>query len=439
MKNRSYKIITAIFSFLLILFILAAFIVVVEVSSTQKNGITIVQKDGNTDSRVQVEIKPRGGVGDSWEKLLVNDPNEKKINGITYSCNINSEMEDEIPDWTLRIDIEQEVWLNNAWCGTMEVHQGNNEQELDLRSVNPSKIVLDKLDDPDILIPLEPGDYVIYHPSQKEYEMPIAPNGFKEIGFIFYSNQEDPIPAFSSVTLKCNPSSAYANKASVQVLIGLGIIWAISAIALVVFIIQMRRSEKMLRTQQELVEQTMQTISSFVDAKDEYTAGHSNRVASVARIIARRLGYGAEEQRQVYYCGLLHDSGKVGIPDGILNKPGKLTDDEFSIIKTHSVIGYQMLEKLSLVSMAATAARNHHERWDGAGYPDGLAAEEIPEVARILCVADAFDAMSSTRVYRQAMDREYILGQFETYRGSQFDPRMVDAFLEAVSDGEIVV
>ena len=220
-------------------------------------------------------------------------------------------MEDEIPDWTLRIDIEQEVWLNNAWCGTMEVHQGNNEQELDLRSVNPSKIILDKLDDPDILIPLEPGDYVIYHPSQKEYEMPIAPNGFKEIGFIFYSNQEDPVPAFSSVTLKCNPSSAYANKASVQVLIGLGIIWAISAIALVVFIIQMRRSEKMLRTQQELVEQTMQTISSFVDAKDEYTAGHSNRVASVARIIARRLGYGAEEQRQVYYCGLLHDSGKA--------------------------------------------------------------------------------------------------------------------------------
>ena len=150
-------------------------------------------------------------------------------------------------------------------------------------------------------------------------------------------------------------------------------------------------------------------------------------------------GFTEEDILRIHYIGTLHDIGKIGVPDPILNKAGKLTDDEFSIIKTHSVIGYQMLEKLSLVPMAATAARNHHERWDGAGYPDGLAAEEIPEVARILCVADAFDAMSSTRVYRQAMDREYILGQFETYRGSQFDPRMVDAFLEAVSDGEIVV
>ena len=440
MKKTTYKIITGVFTGILVIFVLAAILVAVRIHRSHDNDFTAVQSKGKSDSRIGVDIHPRGGIGDDWEKLAMEGTDhELLMNGITYAAIIENKMDTELPDWKMRIDIDQDMWLNNAWCGSFEVHQGDNTQILDLRSVKPDKIILEKLEDKDILIPLHKGDYLVYLPSEKEYETTIAANGFKEIGFIIYTTQDVPAPEFDKISVECEVATEYETKASARILIAIGVLWLISAITLVVFMIQMSNSEKAIEKEQALVEQTMRTISSFVDAKDEYTAGHSLRVASIARILAKRMGYDEEELRQVYYCGLLHDSGKVGIPDGILNKPGKLTEDEFEMIKTHSLIGYQMLERLSLVPMAATAARNHHERYDGAGYPDGLSGEDIPEVARILCVADAFDAMSTTRVYRKAMDREYIMGQFETNRGTQFDPNVVDIFFKAVEDGEIVV
>ena len=440
MKKKTYKIVTGIFTAVLAIFVLAAAFVAVVLYRSHENDFTAVQSKGKYDPRISVDIHPRGAIGDTWEKIAMEGTDQElMMKGMTYSAIIDSKMDTELSNWTMRIDIEQDVWLNNAWCGSFEIHQGDNTQILDLRSVNPDKIILEKLDDKDILIPLHKGDYIVYIPSEKEYETTIFPNGYKEIGFIIYTLQGVPALDFNKVSINCEVASEYDTKIAVRFLITIGVIWLISAVALVVFMIQMSNSEKAIEKEQALVEQTMRTISSFVDAKDEYTAGHSNRVASISKILAKRMGYKDEELRQVYYCGLLHDSGKVGIPDGILNKPGKLTEDEFQMIKTHSIIGCQMLERLSLVPMAATAARNHHERYDGAGYPDGLKGEEIPEVARILCVADAFDAMSTTRVYRKAMDREYIMGQFEIYRGTQFDPNIVDVFFKAVEDGEIVI
>lgn len=440
MKKTTYKIVSGFFIGILAVFFGAAVLVAVKVYKSHDNDFTAVQSKGKNDSRISVDICPRGAIGDAWDKIAMEGTDhEMLMRGVTYSATIDNKMDTELPSWKMRIDIEQDMWLNNAWCGSFEVHQGDNTQILDLRNVNPDKIILEKLDDKDILIPLHKGDYIVYLPSEAEYETIIAPNGYKEIGFIMYTTRDIDYLTFDNIQVECEVPTEYETGASIKVLVAIGIIWLISAVTLVVFMIQMANSEKAIEKEQALVDQTMRTMSSFVDAKDEYTAGHSNRVASIARILAKRMDYDKEQLRQVYYCGLLHDSGKVGIPDGILNKPGKLNDAEFEMIKTHSTIGYKMLESLSLVPMAATAARSHHERYDGSGYPDGLKGEEIPEIARILCVADAFDAMSTTRIYRKAMDREYILGQFEAYRGTQFDPAVVDVFLKAVEDGEIVM
>ena len=167
-----------------------------------------------------------------------------------------------------------------------------------------------------------------------------------------------------------------------------------------------------LRNQQEkrrkLYIQTITALSDAVDAKDRYTSGHSKRVAKYAQMIAAKMGKSIEEQQKIYQAGLLHDIGKIRVPADIINKPGKLTDEEFNIIKLHPITGYRILESVSDDGFIAIAAKYHHERYDGKGYPNGLKGETIPEVARILGVADSYDAMASNRSYRNALPQSAV-------------------------------
>lgn len=166
-----------------------------------------------------------------------------------------------------------------------------------------------------------------------------------------------------------------------------------------------------------------------IDAKDKYTKGHSNRVAEYSKMICSQLGHSEEYQKKVYYSALLHDIGKIGVPDAIINKPGKLNDEEFSKIKEHPVIGSQILKAVSSMAELSVGARSHHERFDGKGYPDGLSGTNIPRIARIICVADAYDAMTSNRSYRQFLPQEVVRRELEKNKGSQFDPEIVDVML----------
>ena len=160
------------------------------------------------------------------------------------------------------------------------------------------------------------------------------------------------------------------------------------------------------RKTEEMFLQTVTALSEAVDAKDRYTSGHSKRVAEYSRKIAERMGKSKEEQDEIYRAGLLHDVGKIRIPEDIINKPGRLTDEEYNTIKIHPITGYNILRGIAEDSSIATAAKHHHERFDGKGYPTGLTGEEIPETARILGVADAYDAMASNRSYRDALPLE---------------------------------
>lgn len=164
-----------------------------------------------------------------------------------------------------------------------------------------------------------------------------------------------------------------------------------------------------------------------IEAKDVYTKGHSDRVAGLAQLIAERMDLPYSE-KEVAQAGLLHDIGKIGISERILTKPGSLTDEEYQIIKSHPEKGAQILEPLVMFKKSAAAVRHHHERYDGKGYPDGLAGEEIPLLARVIAVSDAFDAMTSDRPYRKAFSYDIARQKILSASGTQFDPTVVEAF-----------
>ncbi|MBR3019141.1 MAG: HD-GYP domain-containing protein [Clostridia bacterium] len=183
--------------------------------------------------------------------------------------------------------------------------------------------------------------------------------------------------------------------------------------------------------------QTIQTLANAIDAKDPYTRGHSTRVSQYAVMIAEMLGWKQERINDLRYAALLHDVGKIGVPDSILYKPTKLTKVEYDIIKSHTAMGAEILRERDINDAAEDVAYSHHERYDGKGYPRGLRGDEITEEARIVGIADAFDAMSSERVYRSACDRDYILRQLEEGRGKQFDPAYADILIDLWNQGRL--
>ena len=209
---------------------------------------------------------------------------------------------------------------------------------------------------------------------------------------------------------------------------------------------QMRRTiafqEKELalaRKQIRMGNETILAIAKTVDAKDPNTSQHSKRVSEYSVQIAKRLGFSEEKQEQLRKAALLHDIGKIGIPDAVLNKPGKLTDEEYAKMKSHVTAGAEILKDFTLVENVAEGALYHHERYDGKGYVHGLKGEEIPLNARIIGLADAFDAMTANRVYRKRLPFDYVLEELKKGRGTQFDPHLVDIFLELIEDGSIPV
>ena len=181
----------------------------------------------------------------------------------------------------------------------------------------------------------------------------------------------------------------------------------------------------------------VQTLADAIDAKDTYTNGHSGRVAKYAREIAARFGYNQKQQDEIYMMGLLHDVGKIGVPDAVINKPDKLTDEEYALIKTHPAKGDRILKNIKERPKLAVGARWHHERYDGRGYPDGLKGDAIPEEARIIAVADAYDAMTSRRSYRDILPQEIVRAELIKGKGTQFDPQFADIMLRMMDeDGE---
>lgn len=182
----------------------------------------------------------------------------------------------------------------------------------------------------------------------------------------------------------------------------------------------------------KLSEQSLLAITRAVEAKDLYTKGHSERVAKYSEMIAKKMGYSDDDAKTLYIIALMHDVGKIGIPDAIINKPGALTDEEFKIIKSHPVIGADILKEVDAFEKISEIALNHHERVDGKGYPNGLTGNEISDEVAIVSVADAYDAMTSQRSYRDIMEQAEVRAEIKKGIGTQFKKQQAEAMLEII-------
>ena len=209
-------------------------------------------------------------------------------------------------------------------------------------------------------------------------------------------------------------------------------------VVLAVYTYVRKKTKKLLKKQEEdkmLIREIVEAFAKTIDMKDKYTNGHSKRVAEYTVMLARELGYDEETVEKYYNIALLHDIGKIGVPGEVLNKAGKLDDDEYNTIKSHTVLGYNVLKDISIMPELSVGAEAHHERPDGKGYPNGLKGEEIPRVAQIIGVADAFDAMYSNRPYRNRMNFEKVVSIIKGASGTQLTEDVVDAFLRIVDRG----
>ena len=217
-------------------------------------------------------------------------------------------------------------------------------------------------------------------------------------------------------------------------------ILSLALIVLVTFFIIHIKTKQSLKKQLEyknITVESIQAIARTIDAKDEYTNGHSIRVGYYSKVIAENLGMKEDEVDNIYYIALLHDIGKIAIPDSILNKPGRLTDEEFKVMKSHTTRGAKILQGISTIPHIIEGAKSHHEKYDGSGYPEGLKGEEIPYVARIICCADCFDAMASKRVYKEPFSLDVIISEFKRCRGTQFDPHIADVVVTLMENGKL--
>jgi putative nucleotidyltransferase with HDIG domain len=188
-----------------------------------------------------------------------------------------------------------------------------------------------------------------------------------------------------------------------------------------------QKNEEVLKSQD-----VIRTLAQALEARDHYTQGHSSRVSDVAVTLARAAGLNREEQETVRLGCLLHDVGKIHVPDAVLRKPGALDEEEFALMRKHPAIGEQICRPLAFARPCLSIIRHHHERWDGRGYPDGLKGEEISLHARIAAVADAWDAMTTDRPYRSALPAEVAFARLNEGAGSQFDPRLVETFVRVM-------
>ena len=226
-----------------------------------------------------------------------------------------------------------------------------------------------------------------------------------------------------------------------QMMIGILVSVTVFLIIVVFCAISAKKISKYQRKEYESKEQLnrmntniIRALAYTIDAKDRYTSGHSQRVADYSLAIAKRMGKSEEQQKSIYYAGLLHDVGKIRVPEEVINKPGKLTDDEFNQIRVHPVSGYHILKDIQEDAKIAYGAQYHHERYDGSGYPNGLEGENIPEIARIIGAADAYDAMASNRSYRDALPQEVVRSEIEKGRGKQFDEKIADIMLQMIDE-----
>ena len=359
---------------------------------------------------------------------------------------------DTITEWTAAVYIPEDMCVNNTWNGDFEFHQdvrsgSESVQTLNLAEYSRYDITLvNYITSVGAMVPLYEGDYFVYYPNPDMNEMPIQPkkedsekDSSTRIGFIMYIDNRtiDYVADFSTGEIRYHLQTSIFKSPFFWLLCVICVAWISCLLAMIIVKLNLKRFIEQQKRDEKALEQTMQTFVNFIEAKDPSTMGHSLRVAQYSRMIAEKMGFSDEECFRIYCIALMHDCGKIYIPDEILTKPGRLTEQEYETMKKHTVYGSEILRDFTAIDGMGTGALSHHERYDGKGYPNGIAGEDIPVIARIICASDAFDAMNSRRCYRSNLSREVIVSELQNNKGKQFDPNVVDCLMSLIESGAI--
>ncbi|MCR4642441.1 MAG: HD domain-containing protein [Lachnospiraceae bacterium] len=403
----------------------------------------IVTPDSSA-TQVLVDIHPRGGATDSW---LKNDTGlGTDLNAKIYELAVTNNAHTSVEDWYIRININGSCYLNNGWCGKFEIHQFDKGKELsqtvDLRDFDYESLEINYYHaGQDLLIPLDAGDYLIYHPDGSDVAGEVPIKGTEEMsgssvcGIIMYSVSGDVDLSSYELSYRLNKSIWDGKQGRFFTFAFSGLIMSLLILA-TIFLVSVRFEGRIQKLNRDLGD-AFRICCSLADSRDYYSKGHSERVAQYSRMIAEKMGMDKSDCDLVYNSALLHNIGNVFVSEQILKKNGKLTREEYAEVKKHTVRGAEILKEIKNIPLAEEAALNHHERFDGSGYPYGKKEEEIPLIARIVAVADAYDAMSNDRPYRQKLMREQIREEFIKNRGTQFDPAIVAAFLDIMGERDL--
>ncbi|MGN0729528.1 HD-GYP domain-containing protein [Treponema sp.] len=436
MKRRFIK------TYLAVLFVL---FVAVSVLFVKFAAATQVLKDNDISSDINFSIGKRRLRGDLWTTSVPSinymSPGKGNLIGGIYEGVVKNMSTHSVKKWNLEITVTRPCYLNNAWNGFVEIYRNDGllfQPKIDLKKARETDFSIPTIKNlNNILIPLEPGDRIIFEPYMGKF----IPGKVQDvnsvyIGFIFYTEETSGLMRFDTWKINYQFEHAIFFHPLFYVFVVFYIVW-LYFVASGFYFIAVKRSEEHDRKRDKLtIEQVIKVFTRFIDAKDFYTAGHSERVGRYSFKIAKEMGKSEDECMNAYYCGLLHDCGKIAVPDEIIAKPDKLTDEEYVLMQEHTIMGYAILKDLTLIPDASFAAFYHHERFDGAGYPNGLKGEEIPEIVRIVSVADVFDCMSRDRYYRKAFPLEAIIEDFKKNSGKQFDPVVLNAFFALAEKGE---
>lgn len=381
-----------LFIFLLTLIgIVAGFHVLKSNTETEDEKETKVSVDlRKTEEDISVSMSIKG----EWTTRMLETPYAAE-----YDFVIFNKTDSDIIDWRMEIKLPKEYNVEGLWNGNYTVSQD------DILKITPM-----------------------------EYNHIIKAGDSIPVGFIVDSLNK---LSFKEVNIYYKVKHDYTEKTEFIFLIVASVIWSVAMLIFIAIQIQNRMYTVQRRRQESIITQTMNVISSFVDSKDSYTNGHSKRVAFYSKELARRLRLSETEVNNCFYAAMLHDCGKIIVPDHILNKEEKLTSEEDIIMQNHTICGAEALEKMTVLPMIREGALYHHERYDGTGYPEKKKGTDIPLVARIISVADSFDAMYTDRCYRLALEKSVIIGEFKKNAGSQFDPTIVSRMIEMIEDGYV--
>ena len=448
---RKRKTFTVLFS--VTLCIIAALFILSVIKTRQYNaavhedsftGENLFRVDDDRDKDLSVRAETRSS---TWTKLFdINNEGltEHNYQAYTYDFYISNNTKDEISDYKFKLTFDREAFLFLAWNGSLEIHQFAGDKEVvasipDMREFDAKKYQLAVFTvDGESFITLNPGDYLIYTPSasMNALEVPIEAHEGTTPGFILYVPMEQTLTK-ATLELTYSFHRLLTSEPLLWVAAVCALIWLIGLIIHLITAAQIKKYNERHERDNVIINESIETFTGFIDAKDPYTNGHSKRVATYTKQIAAEMGYKGEELERIYYVALLHDCGKIGVPDNILGKPGRLTDEEFEIIKSHTTRGGEILSSFKSLEGVGEGALYHHERYDGKGYPQGKAGTDIPLIARIICVADSFDAMNTNRVYRKKLTMDDIIAEIENNKGKQFDPAIADVMLRLLREGKI--